>query len=119
MEIDNYNTMDEMEPYSENTATLYNNDYSGKVNSAFAKIPVQCTSFSQIYDSNQAFLSNISHYNPPLERVSKLQFTFRYHDGRLVDFKCQPLSFIIEFNMLRDEIPKNMSLRIPPSYVYH
>ena len=119
MEIDKYNTMDEIEPYSENTAALYNNDYSGKVNSAFAKIPVQCTSFSQIYDSNQAFLSNISHYNPPLERVSKLQFTFRYHDGRLVDFKCQPLSFIIEFNMLRDEIPKNMSLRIPPSYVYH
>ena len=119
MEIDKYNTMDEIEPYSENTAALYNNDYNGKVNSAFAKIPVQCTAFSQIYDSNQAFLSNISHYRPPLERVSKLKFKFRYHDGRLVDFKWQPLSFVIEFNMLRDEIPKEMSLRVPPSYVYH
>jgi len=119
MEIDKYNTMDEIEPYSESTASFYNNDYNGKVNSAFAKIPVQCTAFSQIYDSNQAFLSNISHYHPPLERVSKLKFKFRYHDGRLVDFKWQPLSFVIEFNMLRDEIPKEMSLRVPPSYVYH
>ena len=119
MEVDKYNTMDEIEPYSENTAGFYNNDYSGKVDSAFAKIPVQCTAFSHIYDSNQAFLSNISHYHPPIERISKLKFKFRYHDGRLVDFKWQPLSFVIEFNLLRDEIPKAMSLRVPPSYVYH
>lgn len=119
MEVDKYNTMDEIEPYSENTVAYYNNDYNGKIDSAFAKIPVQCTAFSQIYDSNQAFLSNISHYHPPLERVSKLKFKFRYHDGRLVDFRWQPLSFVIEFNMLRDEIPKVMSLRVPPSYIYH
>lgn len=119
MEVDKYNTMDEIEPYSENTVAFYNNDYNGKVDSAFAKIPVQCTAFSHIYDSNQAFLSNISHYHPPLKRVNKLKFRFRYHDGRLVDFKWQPLSFVIEFNMLRDEIPKAMSLRVPPSYVYH
>ena len=119
MEVDKYNTLDEIEPYSENTVGFYNNDYNGKVDSAFAKIPVQCTAFSQIYDSNQAFLSNISHYHPPLERVSKLKFKFRYHDGRMVDFKWQPLSFVIEFNMLKDEIPKAMSLRVPPSYVYH
>ena len=119
MEVDKYNTMDEIEPYSENTVAFYNNDYNGKVDSAFAKIPVQCTAFSHIYDSNQGFLANISHYHPPLKRVNKLKFKFRYHDGRLVDFKWQPLSFVIEFNMLRDEIPKAMSLRVPPSYVYH
>ena len=28
MEMNKYNTMDELEPYSENTAALYNNDYA-------------------------------------------------------------------------------------------
>ena len=117
--MDKYNTMDELEPYSENTAALYNNDYAGKVDSAFAKIPLQCNAFSQIYDTNRAFISNISHYNPPLKRINRLKFKFRYHDGRLVDFKCLPLTFVIEFNMLRNDIPRGMNVTVPPSYFYH
>jgi len=119
MEMDKYNTMDELEPYSENTAALYNNDYAGKVDSAFAKIPLQCNAFSQIYNTNRAFISNISHYNPPLKRINRLKFKFRYHDGRLVDFKCLPLTFVIEFNMLKNDIPRGMNVTVPPSYFYH
>lgn len=37
MEVIKYNSMDEIEPYSENTGGLYNNDYAGKINSAFLK----------------------------------------------------------------------------------
>ena len=40
MEIEKYNSMDELTPWSKNTMGMFNNDYSGKVNSAFAKIPV-------------------------------------------------------------------------------
>ena len=116
MEIDRYNSMDELEPYSENSSGWFNNDYNGKVNSAFAKIPVTRNSFSQVYDSQNGLLTNISHYNPPIENISRLRFKFRYHDGRLVDFKCLPLSFSLEFNMLKDEQLRAAIVRVPPLY---
>jgi len=116
MEVDKYNSMDEIEPYSENTSGWFNNDYAGKVKCAFAKIPVQCTPYSQVFDSTRAYIANISHYNPPIERIDRLRFRFRYHDGRLVDFRCLPFSFTLEFNMLRDEQLRAMVVRVPPLY---
>jgi hypothetical protein len=116
MEVDKYNTMDEIAPYSESTSSLYNNDYHGKVKSAFAKIPIRHRDHTQSNDSRNLFLMNISHYEPPLERLSKLKFKFRYHDGRLVHFKCLPLSFTIEFNMLRDEQLRARQVRVPHLY---
>jgi len=116
MEMEKYNTIDEIEPYSENTMGACNNDYNGKVNSAFAKIPVPCPAFSQIFDSRNAYLTNISHYQPPIERITRLRFAFRYHDGRLVDFRCVPFSFSLEFNMLKDEQLRAMYIRVPPLY---
>ena len=116
MEVEKYNSMDEIEPYSENTGGSYNNDYGGKVNASFAKIPVRCLPFSQMYDSTRAFIANISHYSPPIERLDRLRFKFRYHDGRLVDFKCLPFTFTLEFNMLRDEQLRAMFVRVPPLY---
>ena len=128
MEVDKYNSMDEIAPYSENTSNAYrndyngkinsvlariptksksdlgkNNDYHGKVNSAFSKIPVPFTHFDRIVDSKHTNLMNVSFYEPPLKKLRRLKFKFRYHDGRLVDFKCVPLSFTLEFSMLRDE----------------
>jgi hypothetical protein len=116
MEVVKYNSMDEIEPYSENTGGWFNNDYAGKVKCAFAKIPVRCLPYSQMFDSTRAFIANISHYNPPLERIDRLRFKFRYHDGRLVDFKCLPFTFTLEFNMLRDEQLRAMLVRVPPLY---
>jgi len=116
MEVDRYNTMDEIAPYSKNTSGERCNDYHGRVNSAFAKIPVPCRAYSQIFDSRNAFLMNVSHYEPPLESVARLKFKFRYHDGRLVDFKFLPLSFTIEFNMLRNEQLRAKNVRIPGAY---
>ena len=91
-------------------------DSDGRVNSAFAKIPITCFPFSQVFDSRNGYLTNISHYHPPLERITKLYFRFRYHNGQLADFRCQPFNFSIEFNMLRDEQVRAMSLRIPATY---
>ena len=116
MEVEKYNSMDEIEPYSENTGGWFNNDYAGKVKCAFAKIPVRCLPYSQMFDSTRAFIANISHYNPPIERIDRLRFKFRYHDGRLVDFKCLPFTFTLEFNMLRDEQLRAMLVRVPPLY---
>ena len=116
MQVEKYNSMDEIEPYSENTGGWFNNDYAGKVKCAFAKIPVRCLPYSQMFDSTRAFIANISHYNPPIERIDRLRFKFRYHDGRLVDFKCLPFTFTLEFNMLRDEQLRAMLVRVPPLY---
>jgi hypothetical protein len=115
MEVEKYNTIDELEPYSKKTNHLFNNDYAAKVNSAFAKIP-QHGHFSYNFDSNKAFISNYSYYTPPIIRLKKLRFKFRYHDGRLVNFKCLPLSFMIEFNMLKDRQAKNMTVNVPPAF---
>lgn len=143
MEIDKYNSMDEIAPYSENTSNAYrndyngkinsvlariptksktdldktkNNDYCGKVNSAFSKIPMSFTHFNRIVDSKNNNLMNISFYEPPLKKLRRLKFKFRYHDGRLVDFKCIPLSFTLEFSMLRDEQLRNRNVRISGLY---
>ena len=64
MEIRKYNTIDEIEPYSERTNQLYNNDYSGKVNSAFAKIPISGEGWFGMYDDNHN--NNIMNENSPL-----------------------------------------------------
>jgi len=116
MEIDKYNSMDEIMPYSFATNQLYNNDYSARVNSAFAKIPVIATPHSQFFDSRNAFLQNISHYHPPLEKIQKLKFKFRYHDGRLVDFNNTNFNFTIGFNLLQNEQLRDYTINIPETY---
>ena len=141
MEIDKYNSMDEIEPYSENTSNAYRNDYNGKINSvlariptrsvcdlgknndyygkvngAFSKIPMTSTHFNRIVDSKHDNLMNVSFYEPPLKKLRRLKFKFRYHDGRLVNFKCLPLSFTLEFNMLRDEQLRSRNVRISNLY---
>ncbi len=113
MEIDKYNTYDELDPYSTRTNHLYNNDFNGRVNSAFAKIPVSNIPVGEINESRNNSLQNIVCYNPPIERISKLKFKFRYHDGRLVDFKDAPFNFTIAFNCLQNEISRALNVRVP------
>lgn len=102
MEIDKYNYVDEIEPYSKSTTSLYNNDFGGRVNSAFVVIPVNSSGNGSnplyYFDSTNILLYNCGiGYNPPIDRISRLKFKFRYHDGRLVDFKDTPIHFTLEF----------------------
>ena len=116
MEVDKYNSMDELVPYVENTSSTFNNDYSAITNSAFAKIPNIGTPFSQIYDSRNGFLNNMKIFQTPLPKISKLRFTFRFHDGRLVDFRNLPFDFSLEFNQVRNVQMRNYLLQVPPTY---
>ena len=117
MEFDKFNTIDELVPYVERTNNMYNNDYNGRVKSAFAKIPItQSGQSSQIFDSRNQFLQNVSQYHPPIERIKKVKFRFRYHDGRLVDFKDNNFNFTIAFNQLKDEIARDYVVRVPEEY---
>lgn len=116
MEIDKYNNMDELQPYPMATTKTYGNDYNGKVKSAFAKIPITTTPTSQIFDSRNGFLQNVTQYHPPIQNLRKLKFKFRYHDGRLVDFRDCNFNFTIAFNQLRDEIARDYIIRVPAEY---
>jgi hypothetical protein len=115
MEIDKYNSYDEIYPYNQSSRQMFdNNAYSGKINSAFAKIPIK-DEYS--LDSRTFYLHNLVHYDPPIERIARLKFKFRFHDGRLVDFQHFPFDFTIEFNSLRNEIEKKYNVRIPATYI--
>jgi hypothetical protein len=115
MEVEKYNSYDELYPYNQSTRQMYdNNAYAGKVNSAFAKIPIQNN--SQFSDARTFFLLNVVQYDPPIERIARLKFRFRFHDGRLVNFQHFPFDFTLEFNSLRNEIEKKYTVRVPVNY---
>ena len=116
VELDKYNSIDEITPYSESTNNMYNNDYSGKTESAFAKIPVFNTPFSQLYDSKNGFLNNITFFKVPIPKIRKLKFKIRHHNGTLVDFKNMPFTFTIEANQLIDEHRRKFDVNAP--FVY-
>lgn len=120
MEIDKRNYQDEMQPYSEKTNHSRNNDYNGIVNATFAKIPIMAkptqivTSLEYQYDYYPAVqVEGIVSYFPPIDKLSKLKFKFRYHDGTLVDFGGLNFNFTIAFYCYRDEIARSNQLRIP------
>jgi hypothetical protein len=116
MEVDKYNSYDELYPYNKSSCQMYdNNAYNGKVNSAFAKIPIKGAYTEQ--DSRCLLLQNIVEYDPPIERIVRLNFKFRFHDGRLVDFQNNNFDFTIEFNCLKNEIHKKYNVRIPVTYI--
>ncbi len=97
MEVFKYNSIDETVPYNINSFTLTTNETNGIVNSAFAKIPVISTPLTQFYDGPA---NAYKFFNPPIERIRKLKFKFRYHNGVLVDFSTFPYSFTLEFTTL-------------------
>jgi hypothetical protein len=120
MELDKYNYQDEMQPYSENTSNTRNNDYNGIVNAAFAKIPILAkptkilTLTEYQYGSTPNNTSEgMSSFFPPLDKLNKFKFRFRYHDGTLVDFSGQNFSFTLVLYCYRDEIARSKHLRIP------
>lgn len=101
MELATYNNIDELLPYAERSSDLYYGKYGGKHNSSFAKIPLQHRS------SKEDYLSNIFFSEPPLERIQKLRFRLRYHDGRSVHFHGLDYNFSIELTTLRNDVTKN------------
>lgn len=120
MEIDKYNYQDEMQPYSSQTNNSRNNDYNGIVNASFAKIPIfaKPTKIVSLLEYNYGdepsdTAEGIATFFPPLDKLSKLKFKFRYHDGTLVDFGGQNFSFTIALYTYRDEIARSKHLRTP------
>ena len=116
MEMEKYNNINEIYPFSERTNTMYNCDYGHKSDAAFAIIPLTQTPFGNELGNRTSINTNVFLSEPPIKNVNRLEFKFRYHDGRLVDFKNLPFSFVLEFNMLREEQARNKVIRVPHLY---
>lgn len=108
LEIDKFNSADEIIPYINNHHTNVN---SGKSNAFFAKIPIVFNNFDTGFMNSENIVS-FSYYQPPIEKISKLNFKLRYHNGMLVDLDNYNISFTLEINQIRNEI-KNYNIRTP------
>lgn len=105
MELEKYNSIDELTPYPKG-----NSSYPGKVNSAFAKLMLKKEEL-RIIDSSDSINLQATQFYPPLDTLKKMKFKFRYHDGRLVEFKNNEFNFTIAFYQLRDEISRQHIVR--------
>lgn len=113
MELDKFNSYDELIPHPSKSNNMYLNSYGGNVNAAFAKIqitetPNQTCCKPILCNRTHKLLETI--YDPPVEKIQKLKFKFRYHNGMLVDFQDCPFTFSIEINSLRNDIKKNYKI---------
>ena len=106
MEIFKYNCIDETQPYNISKFTLTSNITNGIVNSAFAKIPVVSTPLSQYYDGP---VDSYKFFDPPVERIRRLRFKLRYHNGELVNFGLFEYSFTLEFTTLLPMINRSVN----------
>ena len=92
MEIDAFNWIDEIAPFSVATTDFYNGDFNGSVNNAFAKLALSAV--SGCYVPVKKFKRVLPHM---VEKVGRLKFKFRYHNGIPVDFKLQGFDFSLKF----------------------
>jgi len=106
MEIAGLNCIDETQPYNVSPYTFANSSGNGIVNSSFAKIAIPTTPISQWFDRDQV---PYKQFVPPAERMRKLQFLLRYHNGALVDFGTFEYSFTLEFLTLIPQQGKSIS----------
>jgi|694.fasta_scaffold08960_15 hypothetical protein len=108
MEIEGMNCLDETSPWNLSEYTIHNNQTNGVVNSAFAKIAIPTTPISQWFDND---MGPYKYWNPPAERISKLKFKFRYHNGQICEFGQFQFSFMLEFNILKPQQERSYSIR--------
>lgn len=112
MELVLFNSMDEIMPYTERSTALYNSKQGGKHNSAFAKIPIvgrltyDGDAMGQTFMNRTFLVPNVFWSEPPLERIQKLKFKFRFHDGRPVDFGTSEFTFTVELSLIRTDVPR-------------
>ena len=98
MEVVKYNNCDEIYHSSNNTSSTYNNTFSGINNAVFAKLEMDPERSGRGFFKDS--VQYITHMKNQLEeRINKLEFKFRFHDGRYVVFDCnKDLNFSIQFN---------------------
>jgi len=123
MEIIGLNNIDETQPFNISTFTNMTNITNGVVNSSFAKIDIDNLNYS--CDSNGTGNGNYNqtqrpykYYDPPAERIRRLYFKFRYHNGMLIRFDNLGFTFTLELGLLNNNIERKYSIQVPEAIKY-
>lgn len=92
---------------------LNNIDESGR--SAFAKIPFDTNSFGYAFYSPTAEMPFVE-FAPPIQKLSRLSVTLRFHDGTVLDFKGveHSLTLEIETRTVPEDAMKLETVPLPP-----
>ena len=116
MEVDKFNNVDEIFPNNTNSNATYNNTYNGIVKSAFAKLEVGPGAQPFGYFKTQVHY--VTHFkNQFEERLDKLKFKFRFHDGRYVYFgDNKDINFSIQFNCAVENPMSNLKISSQPGW---
>ena len=109
IELEKLNNGDEIKPFINDKINSTNN---GIIKSFFAKVPIIKSNFNQSINNKECYIEGITYNQPPLDRISKLKFRFRYHNGMLVDFQNFNVSLTLEINQIRNEL-KDYNVRTP------
>ena len=95
--IDGWNNIDVTYPFNEDQYTMQTNQTNGAVEYAFGKIPVGSTPVSLSYCSG---FFNPKVYDPPINKIRKVNISFYYHSGIKVDFNNMPFSITFDITCL-------------------
>lgn len=109
MDIQGLNNLDETYPYNFSTFTQQTNQTNGRVDSSFAKIAIAGLPLTMWYDTTVD--NNYKFFDPPAERLRRLNIVIRYHNGMLVNFENFNFTFCLEFTTLTGVIPKAYNVR--------
>ena len=109
MELEKQNCVDETSPFNVSQFTATTNETNGICNAYFAKIPISIILNLEISSGIYSYKM----YWPPAERIRRLKFKFRLHNGQLVNFECFNFSFVLEFStFLPQQLRNYKSLNI-------
>jgi hypothetical protein len=108
MEIEGQNCLDETSPYNPSEfISSRPNTTNGVVNAAFAKISVPSTPVTQWFDRNSL---PYKFYDPPADKIRKLNIRLRYHNNQLVDFGAFNYSFTLEFTVMLSQFNRKLTV---------
>ena len=92
IEVDRYNNIDEIYPYSERTGHLYNNDLGHRVNGSFAKISLPGKKdFSQHRGCKETLCTNLFHSDLLYKELIDLNLNLDITMEDLLILKIYPL----------------------------
>lgn len=112
IEIDNFNKVyDELYPFPNNSNNSINNKSYSSCNTAFFKMPSNIINQQGFLNLNYA--SKYAYFEPPLKRIQEFRFKFRYHDGTLVDFGTEDITFTIVITELINNFKNNLTIGRP------
>ena len=115
MHIDKFNSLDETQQFNTETGKVT----PGKVNSAFAKMPIYTNSnypSNNVYYNNQNIDNIIRVFNPPINRIRRLSIKLKYHNGEYLFFAGETYSFTLKFNLFNPQNAKKYSMYTPESF---